>query len=214
MEDEDFGNPFDMHSPSRPEKGTNIFSTSGKRERDAIIGDHHIDWDMYCYGYRQAADVLVDDFLQNHDNYSAEHESQAFAIIFLYRHYLELRLKELFIAYGRLLGDSVDVTGHRLVSLWEKVHDRENRESNEHVPEIDEDMEVLQGIIEQFDGIDPNSEVFRYPVSKDGKTVTLPKIQVGLQELREVMRWVSFFMDGWSVGIDDYINAKYRETGV
>lgn len=212
MSDEDFISPFEIPSPSRPEKGISMFSTSGNRQRDAIIGNYHINWDVYCSGYRQAADVLVDHFLEKHDNYSVEYESQAFAIIFLYRHYLELRLKELFIAYGRLLGDSVDVAGHGLVSLWEKVRDRANTESTEHVPEINEDMEVLEEIIEQFDSIDPNSVVFRYPVSRDGKTVTLPKIQVGLQRLKEVMHWVSFLMDGWSVGVDDYISAKYRES--
>ena len=214
MTDKDFVSPFDIPSPSRPEKGISLFSTSGNRQRDAIIGNYHINWDVYCSGYWQAADVLVDHFLQKHDNYSAEYESKAFPIIFLYRHYLELRLKELFIAYGRLLGDSVDIPGHGLVSLWKEIRDRANREPSEHVPEINEDMEVLEGIIEQFERIDPKSVVFRYPISKDGKTVTLPKIQVDLQRLKEVMDWVSFFMDGWSVGVDEYISAKYKEAEI
>lgn len=204
--------------PPRPEKELKLFQTHGNRERDAIMsGDGHwFRWDVYCCGYRQAADVLVDRFLEKrdgkHSDYSAVYDSQAYAIIFLYRHYLELRLKELFVAHRRLLGESDDApTVHGLVKLWNEIRDMSDRASTEHVPEIDADLEVLQGIIEQFDRIDRSSEAFRYPTLKNGKSVTLPNIQVDLHELKQAMGWVSFILDGWSTGIDDYIKAKHQE---
>ncbi len=204
---------FTGSGPHRPERGLKLFSPSGSRDRDASIGHHDVNWDVYCAAYRQGADVLVDHFLQRQNNYSVEYESQAFAIIFLYRHYLELRLKELFIAYGHLQGESIDIGGHRLINLWRKVHERASKDSEEDAPEVEEDMSVLEEIISQFDAIDPVSEVFRYPVLKDCKTVTLPEIQVDMERLRDVMQWVSYLMEGWSVGVYDHISMKHWESG-
>lgn len=212
MRDEHPVGPFDAPSPSRPQRGINLFSASGDRKADAIIGNRGIEWGLYCHGYQQAADALVDVFLERYDNYSAYYESQAYPIIFLYRHYLELRLKELFIAYGDLLGDSIDVSGHSLITLWQKVRERDKRVSTESSPEIDADMETIEDIIKQFDRIDPNSEVFRYPVLRNGKTVTLPPIQVDLRQLKEVMSWASDLLDGWSVGVYQYTVDSHGEA--
>ncbi|MDO8473666.1 MAG: hypothetical protein Q7T05_07615 [Dehalococcoidia bacterium] len=197
-------------TPNRPQKGLKLFEASGNREKDAIIGDDDcFGWDAYCFGYKRAADVLVDRFLEKRNDFSAYYESQAYAIIFLYRHYLELRLKELLIAYGRLFGEPVKVASHRhyLARVWKEIRNMENRTRTEPVPEIDEDLEVLEGIIKEFDKIDPKSEVFRYPTSSDGKAVSLPVIQVGLQVLKQRMHWVSYILDGWSVGVDEYIKV-------
>jgi hypothetical protein len=204
-------------SPSRPQGKANLFSASGYRKTDAIIGigNEGVKWGLYCDGYKQAADVLADHFLGQHEC-SAYYQSQAYAIMFLYRHYLELRLKELFIAYGHLLDldDTIKVFDykHKLIPLWQEVRRRDKTVSTESSCEIDADMELLEDIIEQFACIDLNSEIFRYPVLKDGKTVTLPPIQVPLQQLKEVMRWASYVMDGWSVGVDQYIAAKHGEA--
>jgi hypothetical protein len=198
--------------PSRPQGKINLFSASGYRKTHAIIGNEGAEWGLYCDGYKQAADALVDHFLGRHE-YNAYYQSQAYAIMFLYRHYLELRLKELFIAYGHLLGNTVKVPDHhKLIPLWHEVRKRGKRASPESSPEIDADMALLEDIIEQFDRIDQNSEVFRYPVLRDGKTVTLPPIQVPLQQLKEVMGWVSDKMDRWSVGVDEYIADSHMEV--
>lgn len=199
-------------SPARPQKGFSLFAPSGNLKGDAIIGhDPDFGRDMYCSGYKQAADVLVDRFLERHNNYSAEYDSQAYPIIFLYRHYLELRLKELLIAYGRLLCESVNVKGysHYLVRVWQAIRNMENRVSTKYVPEVYENLEVLQGIIAEFDRIDPTSEAFRYPTY--GKTAILPMIQVDLQMLKQAMCWVSCVLDEWSIGVDEYIKAGYEE---
>jgi hypothetical protein len=197
--------------PSRPQGKINLFSASGYRKTHAIIGNEGAEWGLYCDGYKQAADALVDHFLGQH-KYSAHYESQAYAILFLYRHYLELRLKGLFIAYGHLLGDTIEVHGHKLITLWHEIRKRDKRASTESSCEIDADIALLEDIIEQFDRIDQTSEVFRYPVLRDGKTVTLPPIQVPLQQLKEVMCWASYVLDGWSVGVDQYIADSHMET--
>lgn len=209
MTNEDHADQFNTPGPSRPPRGINLFSASSDRNADAIIGNRGIRWGLYCGGYKQAADALVDHFFKEHD-YSAYHDAQAYPIIFLYRHYLELRLKELFISYGYLSGDSAEVRGHRLITLWRKVCERAKRVSTESTYEIDADMEALEDIIKQFDSIDQNSDVFRYPVLSDGKTQALPPIQIGLQQLKEVMHWASDVLDGWNDGVYQYIDDSHE----
>jgi hypothetical protein len=198
--------PFEATRPTRPRQESSLFSASGNRSSNAVIGNEEIEWDLYCDGYSQAADALVEHFINNHgDNNSLYYHSQAYPILFLYRHYLELRLKELLVAYGHLFGEPAKFDHHGLIALWRRARENHRRSSTESSQEIDADLDVLEEIINQFDQVDLNSESFRYPVRKDGKTVTLPPIQVDLQRLKEAMRWASYVLDGWSVGVDEYI---------
>ena len=198
-------------TPSRPQKGIKLFSSAGAWQQNAIVGANEVNWDLYCDGYRQAADTIVGRFIDRRtklNEYSSYHASLAYPIIFLYRHYLELRLKELFIGYGHLLGDSTKIGGHKLTSLWHEVRERADRASPESTPEIDEDMDALEGIVREFAGIDPNSVTFRYPVDKKDN-VTLPPIEIDLLRLKEAMRWVAYVLDGWSVGVYEH---RHRES--
>ena len=200
-------------TPSRPEKGTTLFSNAGLWQQNAIVGGNRVNWDLFCDGYRRAADAIVDHFIERRtelSDYSSYHAFLACPIIFLYRHYLELRLKDLFIGYGELLGESTKVGGHKLTWLWQKVYERASRASTESVAEIDEDMDILEGIVQEFDRIDPKSETFRYPVDNQGSNVTLPP-EIDLLRLKEAMKWVSYVLDGWSVGVDEYISAGHTE---
>jgi hypothetical protein len=188
--------------------GFEVFSTSGKREEDVIVGNGRCDWNIYCFGYKQAADALVSHLFKKHD-YSAYGESQCYPIIFLYRHYLELRLKELLIAYGHLLLESTQVRGHRLAPLWQKVREMADKAQSESDPEIDADLAMLGEIIEEFDKVDTKSEVFRYPVCKDNETTTLPLFHtVDLHQLKQVMDWAAYTLDGWSTGVYEYIAER------
>ena len=185
----------------------------GLWQQNAIVGGNRVSWDLYCEGYRRAADAVVDHFMERRtklNDYSSYHAFLACPIIFLYRHYLELRLKDLFIGYGHLLGESTKVRGHKLTGLWQKVYERASRASTESVAEIYEDMVILKGIVQEFDRIDPKSETFRYPVDNQGSNVTLPP-EIDLPGLKEAMKWVSYALDGWSVGVYEHISARHTE---
>lgn len=191
----------------RPDSTVKLFASSGIRQNEVIVGGNDNDWDLYCMGYWRAADALVDHLTQTRDPsaqrpYAAYWESQAYAALFLYRHYLELRLKELFMAYG---GEPAKINNeHVLLNIWREVRQQDDdTRAEEPSPDSLKDVDAAENVIVQFDDIDRKSEVFRYPKDKKGE-VTLPSIQIDMIRLKEALGWLSQFLDGWSVGVYEY----------
>ncbi len=197
----------------RPEGTVKLFASSGIRQNEVMVGGDDNDWDLYCMGYWRAADALVDHLLQTHNPsawrpYAAYWESQAYAALFLYRHYLELRLKELFLTYG---GDPVKINHeHTLLKIWRLVREQDDDSRSEELsPDSLKDLETAENIIVRFDEIDKKSEAFRYPKDRKGK-VTLPPMQIDMIRLKEALGWLSQFLDGWSVGVYEYTHAPHE----
>ena len=201
---------YDLVQCPRPEGDINLFSRSGNRQREVIIGGEDNDWDSYCTGYLRAGNALVNHIIQKDDNsrrrdYSRYWESPAYATIFLYRHYLELRLKELILAYGgNLSGISNE---HSLLNLWRELRKQDDVQPEALSPETLRDLETAEKIITQFDDIDKRSQVFRYPIDKKGR-VTVAPIQIDMVRMKEVLGWLGQFLDGWSVGVYEYKHAR------
>lgn len=194
----------------RPEGDINLFYRSHNRDHEVMIGGEDNDWDTYCIGYRRAAAVLVNQITRKDSqslrrDYSRDWESQAYATIFLYRQYLELRLKELILAYG---GDFSEINNeHSLLKLWGTLRKQECVQSE--IPEPDtKDIETAEKIIEQFDQIDERSQAFRYPLDKAGLRVTVDPMQFDLVHLKELLGWTSQFLDAWSACVYEYLHAS------
>jgi hypothetical protein len=159
-------------------------------------------WSAYADGYKEAADVLVE--------YAKENRSQidflVYPIVFNYRHYLELRLKEL-ILKGRELYDIEETlkTNHNLLSLW-----TECREILERVwpkgPK--KDLDKIGSRINEFHEKDATSYSFRYPVKKDGQETIPDLTHINLIHLSDKITEMSELLDGASCGIDEYISHK------
>jgi len=199
----------DLVQYPRPEGDINLFSRSRNRQREVIIGGEDNDWYSYCTGYRRAATVLVNHITQKHyhsqrRDYSKYWEAPAYAVIFLYRHYLELRLKELILAYGGNL--SIISNEHSLLNLWKELRKQDDVQPEVLHSESLKDIETAEKIIAQFDEIDRKSQVFRYPIDKAGR-VTVPPIQFDLVRLKDMLGWTSQFLDGWSEWVYEYRHA-------
>ena len=200
---------YDLTQYKRPEGDVNLFARSVHRRNEVIIGGEDKDWYSYCTGYWRAADALVryliQDDLSTRRDYSQHWESVGYSVLFLYRHYLELRLKQLFITCG---GDLEKVNSeHSLLKLWEvffkqyEVFCKEyNLDSEESSEESLKDIKAVEKIIAQFNNIDENSQIFRYPTDRNGR-VKLPPMQIDMVRLKEMLGWASQFLDAWSDGI-------------
>lgn len=134
--------------------------------------------ETYIAGYLDAAKLLarVVIFSQSHM------DTLVYPIIYLYRHYLELRFKRL-IRQGAIIKDfQIDakleevLADHNLMALWNSFIP-----FFEEVSGDNEDFEkVKKGIesyINQIHQIDPGSLAFRYEKQKHGKKHTLEKIE-------------------------------------
>ncbi len=192
---------------TRPNSVDILFTSSGQRRNEVFLRGRDNDWDAYCLGYWRSADALVDHVIQTNNPsverpYAIYWESQAYAILFLYRHYLELRLKEMYLACG---GDLKQVNkAHGLLKLWMLVREQEKRVTQEETPdEVSDDMNSAENIIKEFDRIDVDSQAFRYPINRKGKTTIVP-MELDLIRLQKALGWLSQFLDGWSCGIYEY----------
>lgn len=79
-----------MKSPELPSAQDKIFSTSEDWWNKACLALGHDRWSIYAIGYKDAADLLVDNIEGN----GRQHDFLVYPIVFLYRQYLELAIKD------------------------------------------------------------------------------------------------------------------------
>lgn len=162
------------------------------------------DWHVYAEGYKTAADIAVQ-YIADNDWYQ---NYLVYPIAFLYRHYLELRLKELIILTSQYLDKYVEMpTGHKLMPLWEQV--RPNIEEIWDDPETRGHLEAIEAKIQELYEVDRRSDAFRYPVDMKGDTTLEELRHINLKHLKDVMQGISQFLDGASIGVDMYLDAKH-----
>jgi hypothetical protein len=160
------------------------------------------DFNIYAYGYREAAQRLFEHVREHQRNI----DTLIYPFVFSWRQYLELRLKKM-IFDGRYLGDE-DAgfpAHHRIGDLW--------REARRHLQEIAEDMpeySALDSIIGEFANADPDSFHYRYPTRKDGVTPTVPPGAPNLNwtNFHDVMLGVANFLDAAQCELDRRVDYK------
>ncbi|ACM15965.1 conserved hypothetical protein (plasmid) [Bacillus cereus Q1] len=125
----------------------------------------------YIAGYKDAADELVEQYEYN--------EAFVYPIMFMYRQYLELLLKNL----NTQLINPVDFSGHLhdIKYIWNKMF-----------PQVKDQLELkksplnhIRDIVYAFASIDPKSSNFRYFWGYGNKPTLKGKISIDLQKLKE-----------------------------
>ena len=209
-------------NPKRPNKGDKLFVVGPPGSHNAYLSNSNM-WDAYAQGYRLAADLL-----SGHIAESPYHSSLlGYPIVFLYRQYLELRIKELGLAAAEFLAKEYAVpTDHNLLKLWQGVR----ADLHEVFAESAEDLEAVEERIEEFCSVDPSSYTFRYPADTKGKP-TLPSApkyvevdahgwpigpptqpglkQVDVSHLKQTMQSIAAVLDGCSDGLYEAQRAKW-----
>jgi hypothetical protein len=149
-----------------------------------------LDWNARAWGFKRAADILAAHVLATFSG----GDLVIYPIIFLYRHQLELSLKEIIVKGNELLDEPIKLkTIHPLRDLWSDCRTvLERLDVSIDIPEV----EHFEACISQLDRLDPQSMSFRYPVTKTG-VPTLPATlkSVDLQNLQKTMDKMALFLD-------------------
>jgi hypothetical protein len=151
------------------------------------------DMSSYIDGYRDAAEAVFE-----HVESGASPDHLLFPAAFLWRHCIELHLKEI-IALGRSLDGKKwgFPEHHRLLDLWReaKPYVLQIAPKRKRRPEV---RNVEANIIE-FEKIDPSAQGFRYSFDKSGTRIlkTAPDM-MNLRVLHEAMMAVANFLSGVS----------------
>lgn len=170
---------------------------------NACINWYHDPTELYIIGYKEAGDLLVESVASRR----GMADSLIFPIVFLYRHYIELRLKSLLHDGCRLLDrEYKQKSEHQLLKLWPKVRDI----LVELWPDGDQSqLEAIDRLIMQFEQVDPRSTTFRYPKDLEGKnSLKIEMERVNLRNLKEVVGAMSTVLEGSAAAISEYQGYK------
>lgn len=181
-------------------KGIHLFTVGPVRHHNAVVKGLNT-WDAVAEGYKRAATLTVNQVLKKR----SFQDFLVYPICFLYRNYLEVRLKELIGSGLALSSRAANVAGynHNLQELWKDARDliKECLDPSEDI------LDSIGGYIGQFHQVDCSSDGFRYPVDTTGNPNLRDLHQIDLGTLKKVMEAVASELDGFSTGLDK--KSKY-----
>jgi hypothetical protein len=199
----------DRALPDRPQgaKDAKLFvgGRPGLRDADLTLGAGN--WDAYALAYKLAGDLLA----QRVGDSPWHSNLLGLPIVFLYRHYLELRLKELLESSATLLDlDEGVPTDHYLSDHWHSLRPR----LEQVWPDAKHDLDAVEEKIHEFVEVDASAETFRYPVYKDGRPTLRFKPQslelnphIDTAHLEDAIAAIEAVLGACSLGLSAYLDA-------
>lgn len=215
-EESDF---FKYNLPKRPECSLDLYEPPTDQEVYGYVY-HTGAWDAYTNGYLSAVKRLIE--VVERDEF--EDDTLGYPIFYLFRHYLELRMKGI-IYNGEFLIPINDQKywnnlkhwpkSHDIVSLWEKCKMiLQNMYGWKKYSDLGDnkkiDYETMDHFIKKISQ-DKEGAAFRYPKNtKDEPLLIDEKDQnfLNISHFSDVVNWLSNQLDGISIGMDEYLDAK------
>ena len=196
-----------------PKKGSRLFKVAKKGEPILATwnGNHA---GSGAEAFKEAADAIL-------ANAGAEtrwrvNPELILPVCYLYRHSIELRLKDIIqlgLALRFFKKNEVEkvLKGHALAPLWTKAKALicDVWRSGDQTP-----VKAVDSVINEFHNLDRTGQVLRYARDTNGKahdykTISQP---VSCRNLKETMDEVFNFLDGCYSGIDDAYQAMSQDA--
>lgn len=111
-----------------------------------------------------------------------DHDNLIYPILYCYRHYIEIALKEIVKDHGQWVGITLSEKDHNLLALW-KVFLRIG--AAYHNDPSDEAAVAVSDCINEFAQVDPGSFAFRY--ARDKRSDALIPLRFGTIDLVNVL---------------------------
>ena len=201
-----------------PKKGNVAFGAG-----DSVVsGDPTVAWvdwmiespdvNLHAAAYREAANLIVLALAEGQHSWG--YDKFFFPVAYLYRHAIELSLKEC-ISYAvqlQLIQNDEElrkvIDGHNLYKLWNKLKPGIEYfwSGSDREPVI-----AAETVISEFHQLDKSGQEFRYPLTKEGKrslSSSSAKLHsVDLEQLRDVAGGVCTFLDGCTAGFSNTLDS-------
>jgi len=161
--------------------------------------------------FKNAADLLV-----NHTTtHPHERPNLVWPIVFCYRQYIELALKDVIDSYGLQVMTGPEIrpnwNSHKLEDLWISYKRIIGQTLVESIADDIQGLPAVEACINEFVGIDPGSYTFRYPVGRDGRQTEIPCDSIDLYHLRDVMERLCIFFDATESSLDEHFNPTQQQ---
>ena len=159
---------------------------------------------LYAMGYKDAADHLVEHAPRIGQDFVV------YPVMFLYRHYIELRLKDILYTSQKLQDLPVKkYLRHNILELWEKVMVTLKNVPGDYFGEFSPIvLDNIKDRLEEFNKLDPGSLSFRYPTDFDNIELSEKNIPFNIRQVQEVMGEISKFLDVTVYGLDCFLETK------
>jgi hypothetical protein len=152
-------------------------------EEKILFGDWlQGNWDLYADGYKAAADKLVEQIEGN-----PLEDRLICPVLFMYRHFIELKLKHLIFALDQLSDTQIsarELIKHPLYPFWSYV--RKHMDCIGGEGQNAELFNLLEARIRELDQLDPDGYHFRYPLNTRFEEMAIPE-SLGMKNLKETM---------------------------
>ncbi|QZY97726.1 hypothetical protein [Pantoea dispersa] len=164
----------------------------------------------YTEGYRRAADILI-----RHINLTArDQDFLVYPVVFLYRHHIELQIKQVTGLARELLLDD-DSRGsskatHNLNSLWEAARKVLRRADDRLVPS---DFTRISAVVKELNEVDLSATGFRYARTREGGRSLEGIPYINTRRFGEQMAAASDDLDGIDTGLRYLLDLESEMRG-
>ncbi|MCM3786218.1 hypothetical protein M3231_25000 [Neobacillus mesonae] len=196
-----------------PKMGKKLFKSTNDYYTFSHFGWGDINPQFYGYikGYKESADTLVKFAL---DSKRIEIlDTYIFPILFLYRQFIELSLKSLYLEYSdepmvdKIKG--VKQAGHNLETMWKNLKPIVIEASDSK--EEKDTIKTVESYILQYHDFDKGSFKFRYPIDKDYNPLLKDEERIDIVNLKECMTELDNFFGGADGKLDFLKESKYEQ---
>lgn len=171
-----------------PRKNETLFQVDKDWHNNACLNPYWTSLARYGENYKDAADTLIDAAVSGH----AYIDVVVYPVVFMYRQYLELTLKDIILRTRQLENDGSGFPKtHKLDVLWPEAKKLLNAHYGDDTPQ---ELDYLDSCFTEFTEHDPNSIAFRYPFDKNGNKHLMNLSHINLRHLRETMERVANFL--------------------
>lgn len=167
-----------------------VFRFDSDWQNNACIAHAHRYFYDVAFGYEYTANRLAEQAMAGEVWIDAVIEP----LVFMYRHWMELRLKHTIVQLSLLDNASrpIPVKGHGLIGLWDKME----LAFTQHLSEDEREMlSRFRSVVVEFDELDPRGTAFRYPYDLDFKNELSEIRHINVRHLYAVMRDMSSLLD-------------------
>lgn len=190
---------------SWPKMGDRLFSEA-RPAKGAFLAAHSEDR-LYrlTEGYKLAADLLV----EQTEIDPSRRPTLVYPIIFCYRHFLELTLKDMLEEYGVMGNVQRNWSDHNLENLWGAYRKLLRNLGSDHPEEKGTD--AVEHCIAEFAKIDPFSATFRYPFDRKGQPFDFSHESINLLQLCDTVQAIENYFVGSAGFLSDIKDAQPDE---
>ncbi|RSL35314.1 hypothetical protein D7Z54_01745 [Salibacterium salarium] len=196
-----------------PKKSSKLFQSTSNYLEFSHYGWGDIDSQFYGYikGYKESADTLVE-FALNSQRISVL-DTYIFPVLFLYRQFIELSIKSLYLEYSDIpMEDKIQTiksAGHNLMRMWNGLKptlvDASFSEDEKGL------INAVESYILQYHSFDKSSFKFRYPIDKESNPLLKDEERIDIANLKERMTELDNFFGGADGKLGHLQENKYEQ---